>query len=125
MNLKDKLKTLGTNNPKQFWEITKQLKNDHNDNTNTTDFETWDEYFHNLYKSGNSVTNKNYQLDLNGNNNQANAISKLLNKIIAFQDVGKAIKKLKTGKSAGEDKILNECLRVLEPCLVLPITKLF
>ena len=37
----------------------------------------------------------------------------------------KAIKKLKTGKSAGEDKILNECLRVIEPCLALPIAKLF
>ena len=35
------------------------------------------------------------------------------------------MKKLKTGKSAGKDKILNECLRVLQPCLVLPITKLF
>ena len=39
MNLKDKLKTLGTNNPKQFWEIIKQLKNDHNDNANPIDFE--------------------------------------------------------------------------------------
>ena len=39
MNLKDTLKTSGTNNPKQFWEIIKQLKNDHNDNANPTDFE--------------------------------------------------------------------------------------
>ena len=31
---------------------------------------------------------------------------------------------METGKSAREDKILNECLRVLEPCLVLPIIKL-
>ena len=38
MNLKEKLKTLGTNNPKQFWEIIKQLKNDHNDNANPIDF---------------------------------------------------------------------------------------
>ena len=113
MNLKDKLKALGTNNPKQFWEIIKQLKNDHNDNANPVDFETWDEYFYNLYKSGNSVTNKNYQLDLDDNNNQANAISKILNKIITFQEVRKAIKKLKTGKSAGDDKILNESLKVL------------
>ena len=125
MNLKDKLETLATNNPKRFWEIIKQLKNDHDDNANPIDFETWDEYFYNLYKSGNSVTNKNYQLDLDDNNNQANAISKILNKIITFQEVRKAIKKLKTGKSAWEDKILNGCLRVLESCLVLPITKLF
>ena len=124
MNLKDKLKTLGTNNPRQFWEIFKQLKNNHNDNANPTDFETWDEYFYNLYKSGNSVTNKNYQLDRDYNNNQAYAIGKILNKIITFQEVRKAIKKLKTGKSSGEDKILNECLRILEPCLALPITKL-
>ena len=39
MNLREKLKTLGTNNPKQFWEIIKQLKNDHNDNANPIDFE--------------------------------------------------------------------------------------
>ena len=72
-----------------------------------------------------NVTNPNYQLDLDDNNSQANAMSKILNKIITFQEVRKAIKKLKTGKSTGEDKILNECLRALEPCLVLPITKLF
>ena len=78
-----------------------------------------------MYKSGNSVTNKNYQLDLDDNDNQAIAISKILNKIITFPEVRKAIKKLKTGKSAGEEKILKECLRVLEPCLVLSITKLF
>ena len=51
------------------------------------------------------VTNKNYQLDLEYNNNQVNAIGKILNKIITLQEVRKAIKKLKTGKSAGEDKI--------------------
>ena len=62
-------------------------------------------------KSGNSVTNPNYQLDLDDNNSQANAISKILNKIITFQEVRKAIKKLKTGKSAGEDKILNGCFK--------------
>ena len=39
MNLKEKLKTLGTNNPKEFWEIIKQLKNDDNDNANPIDIE--------------------------------------------------------------------------------------
>ena len=48
-----------------------------------------------------------------------------MNKIITFREVRKAIKKLKTGRSAGKEKILNECFRVLKPCLVLPITKLF
>ena len=61
-----------------------------------------------LYKS-------NYQLDLDDNNNNSQAnLSKIL-KIITFQEVRKAIEKLKTGKSAGEDKILNECLRAPEP----------
>ena len=50
-----------------------------------------------LYKS-------NYQLDLDDNNNNSQAnISKIL-KIITFQEVRKAIEKLKIGKSAGEDR---------------------
>ena len=33
------IKNFGANNPKQFWEIIKQLKNDHNDNANPIDIE--------------------------------------------------------------------------------------
>ena len=57
-------------------------------------------------------------------NNDADAINFILNRFISSIEVQKAIKKLKAGKSAGEDKVINEILKILESSLLLPITKL-
>ena len=51
MKLKEKLKSLGENNPKKVWEIVSGLRNDQNEpNINPIDFETWDAYFNKLYQ---------------------------------------------------------------------------
>ena len=51
VKLKEKLKSLGENNLKKFWEIIKGLRNDQNEpNVNPIDFETWDTYFNKLYQ---------------------------------------------------------------------------
>ena len=52
------------------------------------------------------------------------AIDKIINHRITKSEVKKAIKKLKNGKSAGEDNIINEVLKTGEFCLVDPIVKL-
>ena len=105
------MRNLGTNNPKQFWEIIRQLQNDHNESINPIDFETWDTYFKNLYKCENSTTEENYSSGVDMKNNDADAINFILNRIISSIEVQKAIKKLKAGKSAGEDKVINEILK--------------
>ena len=111
IDLKNKLRNLGTNNPKQFWEIIRQLQNYHNESINPIDFETWDTYFKNLYKCENSTTEENYNSGVDMQNNDADAINFILNRIISSIEVQKAIKKLKAGKSAGEDKVINEILK--------------
>ena len=115
---------MGTNNPKQFWEIIRQLQNDYNESINPTEFETWDTYFKDLYKCENSATEENYNSDADMQNNDADAINLILNGIISSIEVQKAIKKLKAGKSAGEDKVINEIVKILESSILLPITKL-
>ena len=52
------------------------------------------------------------------------AIDVITNRKITKSEVKKAIKKLKNGKSAGEDNIINEVLKTGEFCLVEPIVKL-
>ena len=124
IDLKIKLRNLGTNNSKQFCEIIRKVQNDHNKSINPVDFETWDTYFKNLYKCESSTTEENYNSGVDMQNNDADAINLILNRIISSIEVQKAVKRLKAGKSAGEDKVINEILKILESSLLLPITKL-
>ena len=78
----------------------------------------------NLYKCENSTTEENYNSGVDMQNNDADT-NFILNRIILSIEVQKAIKKLKAGKSAGEDRVaFNEILKIFESSLLLPITKL-
>ena len=57
-------------------------------------------------------------------NIETDAISSILNRTILVDEMRRAIKKLKNGKSAGEDNVMNEVLKTAQPYLELPITKL-
>ena len=57
-------------------------------------------------------------------NHDAEAIDQIINCVITVNEVKQAIKKLKKGKAAGEDSIVNEVLKIGEFCLAEPITKL-
>ena len=57
-------------------------------------------------------------------NHEEVGIDVIINRKITRSEARKAIKKLKNGKSAGEDNIINEVLKTGEFCLVEPIVKL-
>ena len=57
-------------------------------------------------------------------NHDAEAIDQIINCVITVNEVKQAIRKLKKGKAAGEDSIINEILKIGEFCLTEPITKL-
>ena len=57
-------------------------------------------------------------------NIETDAISSISNRTISVDEMRRAIKKLKNGKSAGEDNVMNEVLKTAQPYLELPITKL-
>ena len=125
MKLKEKLKSLGENNPKKFWEIIKGLCNDQNEpNVNPIDFETWDTYFNKLYQPDFTSRAKLEYPVHEVQNIETDAISSILNRTISVDETRRAIKKLKNGKSAGEDNVMNEVLKTAQPYLELPITKL-
>ena len=93
---------------------------------NLIDNESWEDYFNKLYQKSSNVeevitgsTNSVSYL-----NHEEVAIDKIINHRITKSEVKKAIKKLKNGKSAGEDNIINDVLKTGEFCLVDSIVKL-
>ena len=121
------MKNLEQRNPKQFWSIIRNLQKDDSITYNNPIVnETWEDYFNKLYQKSSDVeevitdsTNSISYL-----NHEEVAIDKIINHSITKSEVRKAIRKLKNGKSAGEDNIINEVLKTGEFCLIYPIVKL-
>ena len=120
VKLKEKLKSSGENNPKKVWEIIKGLCNDqHEPNVNPIDFETWDTYFNKLYQPDFTSRAKLGYPVHEVQNIETDAISSISNRTISVDEMRRAIKKLKNGKSAGEDNVINEVSKTTQPYLEL------
>ena len=128
--LKEQLRNLEHKNPKQFWAIIKTLQGQNTLNSkNPIDYDIWLNYFRKLYAvdSADQDTETVDNVPTNSEsfqNHETDAISLIINKVVTSSEVIKAIKKLKNGKAAGEDTIINEVLKTGEFCLVDPIVKL-
>ena len=94
MKLKEKLKSLGENNPRKFWEITKGLRNDQNEpKINPIDFETWDTYFNKLYQPDFTIRAKlEYPVHEVQNIETDAIINSILNRTISVDEMRRAIK---------------------------------
>ena len=121
------LRNLEKDNPNQFWNIIKNLQNDNNVNIqNPIEYETWEKYLKQLYGSepqGNKFIHQSTNQEP-FQNHDAEAIDQIINRVVTVIEVKQAIRKLNKGKTAGEDSIINEVLKVGEFCLAEPITKL-
>ena len=104
MKLKEKLKSLGENSPKKFWEIIKGLHNDQNEpNTSPIDFETWDTYFNKLYQRDCETREARLEYPVHEVHNiKTDAISSILNRTISADEIRRAIKKLKMVNQLGK-----------------------
>ena len=96
---------------------------------NPIDYDIWLNYFRKLYAVDSADQDTETVDDVPTNsesfqNHETDAISLIINKVVTSSEVIKAIKKLKNGKAAGEDTIINEVLKTGEFCLVDPIVKL-
>ena len=122
------MKNLEHNNPKQFWSIIKSLQKDNNIvYKNPIDNKTWQDYFNKLYQENSKDTDASTDTSTNSStcyNHEDVAIDVIINNKMTGNEVKRAIRKLKNGKSAGEDNILNEVLKTAEFCLVDPLVKL-
>ena len=118
------MKNIEQNNPKQFWSIIKSIQKD--DNVvykNPINNQTWEEYLNKLYQN-NSQDNGLLNNPGASFNHEEVGTDVIINRKITRSEVRKVIKKLKNGKSAGEDNIINQVLKTGEFCLVEPIVKL-
>ena len=103
------------------------MQNNNNVNIqNPTEHETWEIYLEQLYSfepQGNKFINQSTNQEP-FQNHDAEVIDQIINHVITVNEVKQAIRKLKKGKAAGEDSMVNELLKVGEFCLAEPITKL-
>ena len=86
-----------------------------------------EKYLRQLHSSepqDNKFIHQSTNQELFQNHDAEATIDQIINRVITVNEVKQAIRKLKKGKAAGEDSIINEILNIGEFCLAEPITKL-
>ncbi len=132
--IKENLLSVESNNPRMFWEIISKMKSDDNVKHNGEQLddlpqkaEKYINYFKNLYSAKGAAEDQIgsvFKTYLRSDQRSEN-IMKHLNSPIKCEEVVNGIKKLKLGKAAGIDLIMNEFLKAGSNVLAKPITKLF
>jgi exonuclease III len=113
--LHDKLRGLKTNNPKDYWAIINQSNHKAKKGANLSASSLLD-HFKELNNMGSCPRVTTSQTS-EGND--------FFNKPFSFDEIQRQIKKLKNGKAAGADEILNEFLKNSPPKLLSLLTKYF
>ena len=112
-NIRNKLIDALDKDPQSFWKSIKELKKDQYDQYDSStpiELDTWFDYFNALYNR-NSMPTGQFQLP-NIDSPITSELHTYLNKIITVEEVILAITNLKSGKAPGQDRIMNEMLKV-------------
>ena len=123
-NILNKLDTLESDNPKEYWSLVNLLKTDQKDKPeNTIDGETWFKHFSKLATIQDNMKERVSKIEEKVKLLEKNVGSfSVLDFEISLSEVEKAITKLKNNKSPGLDNISNEMLKVsqiyMNPCLL-------
>jgi len=122
------LNDLSISDAQDYWKIFRQLDNLYNEKTDDTDFvppEDWVQHFKKLMikLAPNNAFSKEVEEFL-GNKDNWKVFNELSFKITNLE-LTKAIGKLKSGKSCGEDMILNEMLKASKDIIGPALVKLF
>jgi len=119
-----KLETLHKNNPKQYWQILKDLKDGHKQNhADNINPERWYDYLVNLNTAKHTQSNQATDSELNLLLSQPHFTE--LDFQITPQEVMSAIKGLKSNKTPGLDAITNEMIKCSSGQLSTCLLKLF
>ena len=123
----NQLESLHENNPKQYWNLINDLKqnNDKNQVSSAVDPSTWVTHFQNL-----NQIKSNFKQRLQRLQEQLEALQnvKVFNELdahISTDEISKAILKLKTNKSPGLDNISSNMLKCGQAVLIPSFYKLF
>ena len=125
ISLKKKLKSMRSNNPKDFWKLINSGKKTRNKTDISMD--TLLDFFKDLNSSNN---NDNYHddndtdLDINNDLDDDN-VNEIINGPITIDEIEKAIKRLKNNKASSDDDIINEYIKHSSQKMILLYVKLF
>ena len=125
-SIMDRMNNLYDKNQKAYWQAVKDMSDFCRSNDgNPIPVDTWIEHFTNLMSDTNIGPNNDFTQYINSKVINRPAIFNELDYRITQSEVLKAIKKLKRGKAASVDGILNEMLKDMSPLMVQCVTKLF
>ena len=109
----DRIENLETDNPKEYWSLVNQLRNEHSDKPESSiDGETWYKYFSELTSLKSTMHSKSNKIEekLKLLEQKSEGFS-TLDYEITTGELQKAFSKLKSWKSPGLDNVSNEMLR--------------
>ena len=110
----DRIENLETDNPKEYWSLVNQLRNEHSDKPESSiDGETWYKYFSELTSLKSTMHSKLNKMEekLKLLEQKSECFSTLDYNKITTGELQKAFSKLKSGKSPGLDNVSNEMLK--------------
>jgi hypothetical protein len=120
-----KLEQLEENDPKQFWSLLDDLKNNPGKKQPSTNIPSsvWFDHFKNLNSPSESITKlqNQYKMMLE---NKPDIFNELCYEI-SSSEITDVIKSLKNGKGTRLDGISHEMIKVAHPFVLAPMTKLF
>ena len=109
LQLENKLRNTSKYNGKDFWKILNRFAKNKKDDQSNISIETLYDYFKNL---NTNIDNDNNNIDIDINiDNLSPEIEDILNSPITADEIKSVVQKLKNGKSAGSDNILNEYIK--------------
>lgn len=121
----DKIDLMKNSDPKTYWNLVNELcEKEEADICNDISLDSWYDYFSDLNDKKRNLPNE-YALEEEIKTLKKHTKDKYLNKTIEITEIEKAIRKLKTNKSAGPDGICNEMLKCGENYLLHSLQVLF
>ena len=116
-NNEQKLRTMQTKRPKDYWKFLNSLKS--KENAEKPDIHTLYDFFKNVNVHYDDSEDIGIPYDLSNENND------YLNAPITASEIEKCIRKLKNSKSSGTDNVLNEYIKNTKEILLPIYVKLF
>jgi exonuclease III len=115
----NKLDTLKSSNPSEYWKLIKCLTEDENEKTDNIDSNTWFSHFDKLNTCTTPVSDFQAGIEENVKAVLADSdVQNVLDSDISASELFSALKGLKTNKACGPDRIINELLKTACPVLI-------
>lgn len=121
----DRLDNLFENNPKAYWSLLDELKENKTNSVDSTTSEEMFDHFSKLNTLQSKFQNRIKEIEEILENKENNRSFSGLDFLVTKEEVSKCLHSLKNGKSAGLDRISNEMLKYGESTLLPYIVKIF